>query len=374
MKEQRIRISLLALSLLAGNQMAGFAAVGPINGDAGMRDNSYYDTLGKDYDMFVQFNTNNPVQLIAVTGLPLLTQGELLSEIRGAIDTDGSGKIDGSHYATIYWDGESNHKSNFTTFNVDVTGSISSRGTAPTVRMALKGLGYDVSSSSNYTGEATLNLTFLSSGSLRSVSNVVDVGTGTNTEQAVNAYMELSGTVSGSIRRGAKATPIKIVRQSAVLRSGNVGHNGEGIIVGVDPNNPDLPTFTPYSIGLGIESIDHFDARVVQPSTKFGLVGGFGDEDDIAGNGATDRNNDFKANLRGIAHHRGPKLRMTGKTGNLVVDWVDDNGQHTGTANDTTAVTVSGALKNNIEIVGRLFGQNVDLKSGTALDAPQPGQ
>jgi hypothetical protein len=65
---------------------------------------------------------------------------------------------------------------------------------------------------------------------------------------------------------------------------------------------------------------------------------------------------------------------MTGRTGDLVVDWVDDNGQHTGTANDTTAVTVSGALKNNIEIIGRLFGQNVDLKSGTALDAPQPGQ
>jgi len=364
MKEQKLRSSLLGLCLFAGSSIVGWAAVGPINGDAGMRDNSYYDTLGRDYDMYVQFNTNNPVQLITVVGLPLLTQGELLQEIRGTVDTDGAGKIDGSHYATIYWDGESNHKNNFTTFNVDVSGSITSRGSLPTVRMTLKGVGYDVGSASNYNGEAIMTLTFLSSGSLHSVSNAVDVGTGTNTQEGVNAYMELPGTISGTIRRGPKATPIKIVRQAALLRSGNVGHNGEGIIVGVDPDNQNIATFTPYSIGLALTSIDHFDARVVQPSNKFGLVGGFGEEDDIAGNGTTDNVGGFRANLRGIAHHRGPKLRMTGRTGTLTVDYMQDG----------TPINVSGALKNNIEIIGRLFGQNIALRSGTVLDAPQPGQ
>src|SRR5262249_8332894 len=146
----------------AGSAVAGFAVVGPISGDAGMRDNFYYDTLGKDYDLFVQFNTNNPTEVIAVVGLPLMSQREFLEEVRGTVDTDGAGKIDGAHYATIYWDGEGNHKNNFTTFNVDVTGSISSRGSTPFVRMTMKGLGYDVGSASNYNGEATLNLNLIS--------------------------------------------------------------------------------------------------------------------------------------------------------------------------------------------------------------------
>jgi len=102
----------------------------------------------------------------------------------------------------------------------------------------------------------------------------------------------------------------------------------------------------------------------VQPSNRFSLVGGFSDEDDIAGTGSTDNNANFRANLRGIAHHRGPKLRMTGRTGTLIVDYMQDS----------TPITISGALKSNIEIIGRLFGQNIDLRNGAALDAPQPGQ
>lgn len=374
MKKRTLGISLCAALATIAISFTGFAVVGPITGDAGMRDNNYYDTLGKDYDMYVQFNTNNPVQLILVVGLPLLTQAELLSEIRGTVGTDGAGKIDGSHYATIYWDGESNHKNNFTSFNIDVTGSISSRGSVPIVKMNLKGLGYDVGSASNYNGEATLKLTFLSSGVLQSVSNSITVGSGTNDQSGANVYMELPGTISGTIRRGPKATPIKLARQSAVLRSGNFAHDNEGIIVGVDPDNSNIATFTPYSIGLEIATIDHFDARVVQPSTRFSLAGQFFstipsmddlmdlNPDDIAGTGAVDKTGGFRASLRGIAHHRGPKLRMTGRTGTLIVDYDGDG----------NPITVSGALKNNIEITGKFLGQFIDLRSGTALDVPQP--
>src|SRR5205814_8440073 len=119
------------------------------------------------------------------------------------------------------------------------------------------------------------------------------------------------------------------------------------------------------------------------PSTKFTLAGRFFDTiatpddlmlnpDDIAGTGAVDKIGGFRASLRGIAHHRGPKLRMTGRTGNLIVDWVNDNGVHTGTSADTTPVTIPGALKSNIEIIGKFLGQAIDLRSGTALDTPPP--
>src|SRR5438067_9111933 len=164
---KKLKSSLLALCVLAGGVMAADAAVGPISGDAGLRDNSYYDTLGKDYDVNIQFNTNNPARLVLVVGLPEMSRTLLVSEVRGAVDTDGGGKIDGAQYATIYWGGQTNKNSNFTTFNVDVSGSVGSRANVPSVRMTMKGLGYDVGSgSNNYNGEAILALNFISGGSL----------------------------------------------------------------------------------------------------------------------------------------------------------------------------------------------------------------
>src|SRR5437868_6969854 len=188
---KKLNFGVLALSFLMGSAVAGLAVVGPINGDAGLRDNSYFDTLGKDYDLTVQFNTNNPATIIAVTGLPVLSRTTLIQEIRGAIDTDAAGKVDGAHYATIYWDGQDSPKANFTTFHIDVTGSIGSRGSVPFVRLTMKGQGYDVGSASNYTADAMLALTFVSNGSLHSVSNNVSVGTGTNHASAVNAFTAL---------------------------------------------------------------------------------------------------------------------------------------------------------------------------------------
>src|SRR5437870_9854207 len=113
---KKTEATLLTLTLLIAGELVAAAAVGPISGDAGLRDNAYYDTLGKDYDVNIVFNTNNPARLIVVVGLPVLTRRLLTSEVRGAIDTDGAGKIDGAQYATIYWGGQDSKLTDFTTF------------------------------------------------------------------------------------------------------------------------------------------------------------------------------------------------------------------------------------------------------------------
>jgi len=81
--------------------------------------------------------------------------------LQGTIATDGSGKIDGVQYARVYFPGTSITGSNYATFIINITGTIRTVGTAPVVKITMRGYGYDVDAVSDHP-DASLSLTFTS--------------------------------------------------------------------------------------------------------------------------------------------------------------------------------------------------------------------
>ena len=186
---RNLKITLLASLVAAAGVTSGVAAT------------FYYDTLAKDYTLDPQWSTAAAV--VSVYDVPTLIRTDLLPELdAGAMATDMAGKISGVEYMSLYFGGPANRTNNYATFAVDVTGSISTKGTDPVVKITLKGTGYSVGPNGNYGPSASLNLKFTSTRPLTYSYEVLELGGETRT----NDVADLEGTFSGTVKVGKDFT------------------------------------------------------------------------------------------------------------------------------------------------------------------------
>jgi hypothetical protein len=399
MKELKVGI-LTSLALAAGLLAATAQSV------------PYYDSDALDYSMNAQF-LNNPPSVVSVAGLPTPVLTDLEPMLQGAISTDNSGKIEGVQYAQVYFGGAGNQINNYATFIINVTGTIRTVGTAPVVKMTLKGNGYDADAQTDHP-DASLSLKFTSTNGPVTVSpnqsvvvnstnytvtylngSPVLLTTNTNvpsttyssysvnptnywvtfcftngpmTTNNANAYSMISGRLTGTIKPGKKSTvnggkPLK-VNEVAMLFTESL------IWTVVDDTN-----FVQQSVGgsLVVDVLSNITAQVVQPvpGKKLYLAGGVGSTlDPFSGTGTVNYNQaTYKAKLTGVSPARGGALNISGTLGSVIAGY-----QPTTNPSFPTGYTTNylqNAIK-QISFSGKAVGQKVPLTSGVNPDAPFP--
>ena len=353
---RNIKITLLAALVIAGGAMSRAAL------------SFYFDTLARDYPLDAQWAT--PAGLVSVYDVPTLATTDLEPELgAGALANDMAGKISGVQYMSLYFGGPGNHTNYYATFAVDITGSISTKGTDPVVKMKLKGTGYSVGNDGNYGPGASLNLTFTSTRPLAHFHQELTLGSETRT----NDYTDLAGTFSGTVKVGKDFT-YKLDKEPAWLSDAAVVYdNGYeyvydyGYVWAIEGTN-----FVEVWHGSGLEIYAiTLQGQVIQPdmkNAKLSIVAGA-----FSGKGAVnDKNETYKATLTGVAGVRGVKLTLDGFTGNLIAGytWTNDVGIYDPTNYPTGYITntVAGAIK-TLNLSGKAGGQKVSQK-GVNLDAP----
>jgi len=393
-----LTVGILALPIMAAGVGVATAQTVP-----------YYDSSALDYPLNAQF-LSNPPKMLSVEGLPTPALLDLEPLLQGATGTDGSGKINGVQYARVYFGGASNRSNNYATFVINVTGTIRTSGTAPVVKMTMKGHGYDVDAQSDHP-DANLSLTFTSTNGPANVypsqSVVVSstnytvtylngkpVALTTNvpppyngyyvnpTNYAVtflytdgptnfinnNPYAIVVGRLTGTITPGKKSSvnggkPVKINEGAALFAESLVWTVVNGT------------NFVQQAVGgsLVANVLSNITAQVVQPSPgkKLYLAGGVGSTlDPFSGTGTVNYNQStYKAKLIGVSSGRGVVLNINGQLGPLIVSYQPTSNPNFPTGYITNRV--QNAIK-QISFSGKAFGQVVPLTSGVNPDAPFP--
>ena len=400
MRELKVGI-LTSLALAAGLIVAAAQSV------------LYYDSGALDYSLNAHFST--PPTVISVAGLPTPTWIIFDPMLQGAIATDGSGKIDGVQYARVYLPEASSRTNNYFTFVINVTGTIRTVGTAPVVKMTLKGRGYDADAQTDHP-DASLSLTFTSTNGPVSVGpNPAVVVTNANytvtylngspvlltngqsptyssysvnptngwvtflftngpaTEGSDNSpYAKVGGWLTGTITPGKKSTvnggkPRKINEAAALYAESLVW-------TVVDTNN-----FVQQTVGgsLVVNVLSNITAQVVQPvpGKNLYLAGGVGSTmDPYSGTGTASyklqpATSTYKAKLTGVSSARGAVLNLNGTLGPVIIGY-----QKTDNPIYPTGYTTNYLLNaiKGISFSGKAVGQTVPLTSGVNPDAPFP--
>ena len=395
---KKLTVSILAPSIVVASVVAAAA-----------QSVSYYDINAMDYTLNAQF-LNKPPTVLSVAGLPTPALTDLEPLLQGAIGTDGSGKIVGVQYARVYFGGASNRNSNYATFIINVTGSIRTKGTAPSVKMNLKGSGYDVDARSGHP-DASLTLTFTSTTGSANVSpNQTVVVNSTNytvtylngspvlltnnvptpysdyyvnpTNYAVtflftngpttfantNPYSMVSGQLTGTIKPGKKSNvnggkPLKISEAALLFTE-------SWIWTLVDDTN-----VVAQAVGgsLVANLLSNITAQVVQPipGNKLYLAGGVGSTlDPYSGTGTVNNNQaTYKLKLQGVSSARGATLNATGTLGPVIAGY-----QPTTNPNFPTGYVTNRLLNaiKQITFSGKAVGQKIPSTSGVNQDVSFP--
>jgi hypothetical protein len=373
---------------------------------AGAQSVPYYDSGALDYTLNARFVA--PPKVISVAGLPTPTYTIIQPLLQGTISTDGSGKIDGVQYARVYFAGASDTNNNYATFVINVTGTIRTKGTAPMVKMTMKGNGYNVDGGTDHPN-ASLSLTFTSTNGPVTVRPNQSVGvSSTNftetflngspvllttnlptpysgyyvnptnywvtflfTNSSVtfnnnNPYAMVGGRLTGTINPGNKSTanggkPQK-VNEAAAL-------NAQSLVWTV----VNATNFVQQSVGgsLVVNVLSNITTQVVQPvpGSKLFLAGGVGSTlDPYSGTGTANYNKaTYKAKLTGVTSARGSVLNLTGTLGNVIIGY-----QQTASPNYPTGYITNYLLNaiKGISFSGKAVGQTVPLTSGVNMDVP----
>jgi hypothetical protein len=367
-----LQVSLLAaLALAAGHIQAAAQSV------------PYYDIHALDYPLNARF-LNNPPKVISVAGLPSPALTDLEPMLQGAIGTDGAGKIDGVQYARVYFGGGSNHTNNYATFVVNVTGQVRTKGTAPSVKLTLKGHGYDMDAQTDHP-DASLSLKFISdTGPTITTPNQPVVVNSTNyavtyldgstvlftngpaTYMNNHPFSQVGGRLTGTIKHGKKSTvnggkPLKIDEAATLLTE-------SWIWTLVDDTNI-VQQVTGGSLVVNV--LSNITAQVVQPAPgkKVYLAGGVGSTlDPYSGTGTVNYDKaTYKIKLKGVSSGRGAALDVNGTLGSIIIGY-----QPTTNANFPTGY-ITNRLPNAIKQIsfsGKAIGQKISLTSGVNPDAP----
>ncbi len=311
-----LKISLLALSVLAGGIMVANAA-------------SKTD-VGQTLQVLVKFATNAGPSFIEVED-EVPANPKALSTNGTAnvyVNTDGAGKLEGAGWIRIEYKtlvitpGSTNTPSvtNFITtsysdYITDITGKLSTKNDAPSAQMTLKGQGYITAvNPTNWSGgisqkaasatESKLNLKFTSSGAAVVI----------NTNGPVYG---LTGTYKGSVT-GIDGKTAK-VDESSVLKV-----------------NYSKPT--------------DLDLALVSWGKKFTAITADGS---FIGSANVSSSDKFTLNMKGVGSSRGSSLKMNGTVG-------DQNIIIVGQTNTVLSLT-------SLTLDGKVMGQTIKDVSATAV-------
>jgi hypothetical protein len=354
-----LKIALLAALIIA----AGVVAAGA--------QSPYFDTLAKDYPLDAQWTT--PPGVVSVFDVPTLATTDLEPELgAGALASDMAGKISGVQYMSLYFGAlNNNYTNNYATFAVDVTGSISTKGTDPVVKMTLKGTGYSVDLQGNNGPGASLNLKFTSTRPVAHFHQELVAGGVTVT----NDYNDLAGEFSGTVKVGKDFT-YKLDKEPAWLSDAVVVHtNGsdyvydDGFVWAVE--GTDFVEVW-HGSGLQIDAIP-LQGQVIQPAAKnakLSIIAGV-----FSGKGSVnDKDETYKATVTSVAGMRGAKLTLSGFTGNVIAGYTSTNDagiyDPVNYPNGYIPSVVEGAIR-TLNLSGKAGGQKVSQK-GVNPDAPSP--
>jgi len=401
---KKLKVSLLALSVLAGGLISAFAATSVPDTGAG-----YYISVG----FGTNANGENIPLVFDVSGLPFAATNNVSFDAF-SIQTDGSGKVEGVGMLTIQLDGSG---TNYVELVAEVSGAMGNKGTAATTTLAFKLAGRSVnlglhgaaSGSLKFTSTSISALTpgsFTNTYYVATITNIsggtVTNGTPTNilcgpitngtilvlssnatpgyngsnyvkqvssisstyTSYALHAA---NGTLAGSISTGLKAKTVSKLTYKALSASlsDNILYTQSG--TNVSSSGGGL-----FSHGLSINSY------VVQIGKKLFLAGGgLGPVEAAAGSvssqvsgsgfvfdgtGAADGKGNYKAGIQGLATSRGSTLAFAGTTeAALILGFQSTLTTNIGGTNFysiSTNVAVNG-IKTIASIKGKVLGQVV---------------
>jgi hypothetical protein len=303
---KKVKVSLLALSVLAGGSLATLAAAAA-------------PPAGSDYRVVISWS-NAPAAvppIFFVTDAPVPNSNATFSAelLKSTVFNDGSGKIDGAAIYRITFGASGSNA--VATAAADlvctVTGNITLKNSVPSVTMNIKGNGAAIDSNGN-NGNATMSLTFKGTGS--SSTNNGDVFTGT-----------FSGTVNTGIK-GSK--PFKVDPATA----GTAPAFADTLLV---------------------------DGQVVQsPNAKLFTMANIGDATQVTGNGNENtKKGTYTLNTKGFGFSKGANLNLSGTTLQSTNLWI--------IINQTNLTQATIVIPGKADGKGKIAGQSVNAKGGTVI-------
>jgi len=328
---KKLKISLLTMAVVAGGAIGASAATAKT-------------TEGDTFQVNLSFPSNAPLSLISVSDIPQSASVDLTTNASTrflAVDTDGSGKIEGAGLleltygvTTVTTNADTNlppditiTPSGFSDYIIDVGGKISTKNNNPNVQESIKGKGYSTTSS---------NLaSIVNPGSAASSLSV----TFTGNSAVATSNSVIAGRLKGSIKPGKVP--------------GVAGGTGKSVKVDETATLP-----------VDQITIDTIPIQVVAFGGKFDAVALIGGGEDSAGapfrgsGSSSSSNNKFNASFKGLGSSaRGSSFKLTGSTAPVAI--ITDG-------TNTVTFVSAGELK------GKILGQSVDVKGITTTSPGGP--
>ncbi len=303
---------------------------------------------GVTFQADLRFPRNPPLSFILVTNVPAGAAALTISNanFQGIIDTDSSGKIEGSGFERIVYGTlaiviNTNPPASTNTvliptaysdYNVTVSGKVSTKNTLPSVQESLKGTGYS-STRTNITldgsdgtivviksptsGSSSFNLNYTGNNALVVISN-----------SPSDTTFHLLGNFKGTIRPGIKAI-----------------NNGQTIQVNEDAE-----------LLVDRQVLTDLKLQVVKFGNKFwaNVVG-----DNINGSGNVSSSGKITLNLKGYGFSTGSNLKLTGQKGDAIIII---------TGVSTNAVSFISSA----DISGKIAGQTISATGLTGVPVSFP--
>jgi hypothetical protein len=309
---KKVKVSLLALSLLAGGSLAASAAAAAPG-------------TGSDYRVIINWSSNattTAAPIFFITDAPVTgTNGTFIAQVlpsRSSVFNDGSGKVDGAavYRVTLGSSGTNGASTAAADMVCTVTGNITLKNSVPTVTLNIKGNGASIDSAGTI-GNANMSLKFVGSGS--SSTNAGDVFTGT-----------FSGTVNTGIK-GSK--PFKVDQTTAGT----------------------APAFADPVI---------FDGAVVQsPNSKLFTMASIGDATQVTGSGSENvKKQSYTVNTKGFGFSKGANLNLSGATAVVTNLWI--------ILDQTNLTQATIVIPGKADAKGKIAGQAVKATGATVLPLP----
>jgi len=318
---KKIKVSLLALAVVAGGAIGASAAS---------------TSEGVTFQAAIRFASNAPLSFISVSDVALGAVSLAISNANfaGVVDTDASGKIEGSGFTRLLFapyiivintnaPASTNRlASGVGDYNTTVTGKVSTKNNLPNVQETVKGTGYSSSPTNAVlvTGNDGTYVFFRNVNSSSSSFNVNFTGNAA----VISSNATLVGNYKGTIKPGK------------TINNGKTIQVNEGALLDVDPNN-----------------LTQIDLQIVKFGNKFWanvLDANINGSGNISGSGKA------TANFKGFGREAGDSFKLTGQQGNVIIIVV--------------GATNTVAFLNTVDLSGKLNGQTVSATGATVVQIP----
>ena len=314
-----------------------------------MRASAASSSAGATFQADLRFPNNPPVSFILVANVPAGAATLAFSNaiFQGIIDTDGSGKIEGSGFERIVYGTfaiviDTNVIPNTTNtliiptaysdYNVTVSGKASTKNTLPSVQESLKGTGYSASRTNIVLDGSDGSIVVIQSPAASSSSFNVNF-TGNNALVVISnspsdTTFHLLGNLKGTIRPGIKAI-----------------NNGNTIQVNEDAD-----------LLVDRQVLTNFNFQLVKFGNKFwaNVIGA-----NINGSGNVSSSGKITLNLKGYGFSTGSNLKLTGQKGDAIIIIAGLS---------TNAVSFISSA----DITGKIAGQTISVKDVRAVPVSFP--